>query len=146
MIPAVFDTNKINNVMSPQGQAMTPGFSQIEQAKISCGVVYMPPGGVANAHMHKDTDIIVYVIEAGPKGAVTLWGDNLENMIVQHAGEQLYMPAGIPHVAINPSNNDHIRACEYRSSGDLMADNILMPELQDIVLSTREKLLREATG
>lgn len=131
MKPKVFDTNAISNVMSPQGQAMTPGFTDIQNAKISCGVVYMPGAGIANAHRHQETDIIVYVIEAGPKGAITLWGPKLENMIIQHQGEQLYMPAGTPHVAINPSGTDHIRACEYRSSGNLMADNILMPELQD---------------
>jgi uncharacterized RmlC-like cupin family protein len=143
MNPAIFNTDEINNVMSPQGQAMTPGFTGIENAKISCGVVFMPGGGVANAHKHENTDIIVSVIEAGEHGAITLWGYNLENIIVQHVGEQLYMPAGMPHVAINPSRTSHIRACEYRSSGDLMADNVLIPELQEYVLWAREKLLQD---
>lgn len=143
MRPAIFNTNEINNVMSPQGQAMTPGFTGIENAKISCGVVFMPGGGVANAHMHANTDIIVSVMEASSHGAITLWGDRLENMIVQHVGAQLYMPAGTPHVAINPSRTSHIRACEYRSSGDLMADNILLPHLQDYVLEVREIMLKD---
>jgi len=140
MQPLLFDPTNNETIMSPQGQAMVPGFTEIAGAKISMGVVYMPPGGVANAHKHADTDIIVFVTEAGPDGAITLWGDNLENMIVQYQGQQLYMPAGIPHVAINPSDNDHIRACEYRSSGILMQDNILLPELQAIALATKESL------
>jgi uncharacterized RmlC-like cupin family protein len=137
MNPIIFNTNVQSNVMSPQGQAMTPGFTDIENAKISMGVVYMPPSGIANAHMHNDTDIIVFVLEAGPEGAITLWGENLENFIVQHVGQQLYMPAGVPHVAINPSDTHHIRACEYRSSGRLMADNMLRPDLQDIALTAQ---------
>lgn len=143
IVPQLFDINNENNVMSPQGQRMTPGFTDLENAKISMGVVYMPASGVANAHKHENTDIIVFVVEAGPEGAITLWGENLENVVVQHVGEQLYMPAGVPHVAINPSDTHHIRACEYRSSGRLMEDNVLLPDLQDIVLTTQQKLLSE---
>lgn len=140
MQPMLFDPAGNETIMSPQGQAMVPGFTDIAGAKISLGIVYMPPAGMANAHKHKETDIIVFVTEAGPEGAITLWGDNLENSIVQHVGQQLYMPAGVPHVAINPSGVHHIRACEYRSSGRLMQDNVLMPELQDIVMAVHGQI------
>jgi uncharacterized RmlC-like cupin family protein len=140
MKPILFKSLTENKIMSPQGQAITPIFTDVDNGKISLGMVYMPPGGIANVHKHENTDIIVFVTEAGPNGAITLWGNNLENVIVQYIGQQLYMPAGIPHVAINPSDVHHIRAYEYRSSGKLMQDNVLLPDLQEVALDTQKKL------
>lgn len=142
MLPLIFDTATDNKIMSPQGQAMTPGFTDFG-GKISLGVVYMPPAGIANAHKHANTDIIVSLTEAGPRGAITLWGEELENMIIQYMGQHLYMPAGIPHVAINPSKTDYIRACEYRSSGQLMLDNVLLPDLQWIATAVQQEVLTD---
>lgn len=149
MTPTLFDMALENSIMSPQGQSMTPGFTEIENAKISLGVVYMPPGnidppaGIANAHVHLETDIIVSLLEAGPEGAITLWGNQLQNVIVQYMGQHLYMPAGTPHVAINPSKTHHIRACEYRSNGVLMTDNVVLSELQSIAMQFLITLLTD---
>jgi uncharacterized RmlC-like cupin family protein len=58
----------------------------------------IPPGGRAKAHKHESHETAIYVIS----GEGGMWyGDRLEEYVVVHAGEFLYIPAGVPHLPTN---------------------------------------------
>lgn len=84
------------------------GFSYFEgisaQSVGSMGIcmhsLSIPPGGRAKAHLHENHETAIYVLE----GEAEMWyGDQLEEHMVIKAGEFLYIPAGMPHLPINPS-------------------------------------------
>src|SRR5947209_1521232 len=53
----------------------------------------IPPGGRAKAHKHESHETAIYVIS----GEGGMWyGDRLEEYVVVHAGEFLYIPAAVP--------------------------------------------------
>ena len=63
------------------------------------GSVTLPPAGRTKAHIHEDHESAYYMISGDE---VELWtGTRLEHREVAHAGDYLYIPAGVPHVAVN---------------------------------------------
>jgi|GEM_PF-120458 len=59
----------------------------------------MPPGVRAKAHLHENHETAIYLIS----GQAAMWyGPKLEHHQVMHAGEFLYIPAGVPHLPYNP--------------------------------------------
>lgn len=65
------------------------------------GSVTLPPGGRTRAHIHEDHESAFYLVSGDE---VELWtGEALEHRDVAHAGDYLYIPAGVPHVAVNRS-------------------------------------------
>src|SRR6266567_2685162 len=55
----------------------------------------IPPGGRARAHLHENHETAVYMIG----GVSEMWyGEDLREHLVMHAGDFLYIPAGMPHL------------------------------------------------
>ena len=85
-----------------QGLTYTPGVSAqtVGSQALWFGSVTLPPrGGRTKAHVYEDHEAAFYLI-VGDK--VELWtGEQLEHWEVARAGEYLYIPAGVPHVAVN---------------------------------------------
>lgn len=46
---------------------------------------------------------------------LTRWGAKLENELISEAGEFLFIPAGVPHEAINLSTTEAARAVVARN-------------------------------
>ena len=46
---------------------------------------------------------------------LTRWGAKLENEVVSEAGEFLFIPAGVPHEAVNLSTTEAARAVVARN-------------------------------
>jgi len=115
-------------IMSRQGQPLVPVITRphIPTRGISSAEVSMPPGHRAKAHVHFDTDIIVTVLYGQ---AVTLWWDRdgQRHGQPQSAGQQLHIPRGVPHAAVNLGPVPVI-ALEYRSNSVFDADNVLLPD------------------
>lgn len=78
----------------PTGNAPGSPLSQL-------GIV-MPTGKVSTPHVHDDVYVSVHLLDAGPQGVLTLWGDELEHEAWLHAGETLWIEPTVPHVAIYP--------------------------------------------
>ena len=58
----------------------------------------MPPGARARAHLHETHETAIYLIA----GRAAMWyGPRLEHHLEMHAGEFLYIPAGVPHLPYN---------------------------------------------
>lgn len=86
----------------------------------------LPPGTVANAHMHAEHESAAYVLS----GELTLrFGGRLEHVVVGRAGDFLYIPAGVPHRPANASTTDPVVAVLARTDPNEQESAIAMPEL-----------------
>ena len=86
-----------------QGLAYTPGVSAetVGSAALWLGSVPVPPGGRTKAHIHERHESAFYIVSGDE---VELWtGDELQHRDLAHAGDYLYIPPGVPHVAVNRS-------------------------------------------
>lgn len=85
----------------------------------------MPPGARAKAHLHAAHESAVYLIS----GEVEfLYGEQLEHHVVMHAGEFLYIPAGVPHLPFNTSDQEAV-AVLARTDPNEQESVVLLPEL-----------------
>ncbi|WP_158892567.1 cupin domain-containing protein [Amycolatopsis anabasis] len=127
--------------MGPQGQHLTPVIHRgvIPVEAVSAGRIHMPGGHVAHAHRHRTTELIVYVLDGW---AATLWGQDMQP-IAHGPGSMLYVPAGVPHTAVNLSMNTSVLAVEFQSNPDFGGDVELMPELDPVAASRVEPLRAE---
>ncbi|RIK34104.1 MAG: cupin, partial [Chloroflexi bacterium] len=65
----------------------------------------LPPGARAKAHLHEDHESAVYLLSGEVE---MLHGDKLQYHTVVHAGEFVYIPAGVPHLPMNKSQTEAI--------------------------------------
>ena len=85
-----------------QGPNYTPGISAetVGARALWLGSVTLPPrGGRTKAHVHASHESAFYFVSGDEVELYT--GDQLEHREVAHPGDYLYIPAGVPHVAIN---------------------------------------------
>lgn len=105
------DPRKVGSVVRPgqtyegkQGPNYTPGISaeSVGAQALWVGTVTLPPrGGRTKAHIHENHESAFFMVSGD---RVELWtGDQLEHRDVAQAGDYLYIPAGVAHVAINHS-------------------------------------------
>ncbi|RZI44119.1 cupin domain-containing protein [Herbaspirillum sp. HC18] len=84
----------------------------VNASGLSMHIVVIPPGARAEPHIHVGYETGIYVLE----GTVcTRWGPALENEVVSRAGEFLFVPPGVPHEAINLSEDTPARAIVARN-------------------------------
>jgi uncharacterized RmlC-like cupin family protein len=85
-----------------QGPDYTPGISaeSVGAHALWLGSVTIPPGGGrTKAHVHENHESAFYLVSGDE---VELWtGDELEHHETARAGDYLFVPAGVPHVAVN---------------------------------------------
>lgn len=89
----------------------------------------IPPGGKAKAHMHAAHETAIYVISGE---AHTWYGDQLEKHVVVHTGEFFYIPAGMPHLPANLSDQP-CTAVIARTDPNEQESVVLLPELEALV-------------
>jgi uncharacterized RmlC-like cupin family protein len=64
--------------------------------------------------------------------AEQLWGNQLENHDVVNAGDYVYIPAGVPHVVMNLTD-EPIVAVISRTDANEQESVVLLPELEPLV-------------
>jgi len=79
---------------------------------MSMHLVMIPPGAKSEPHYHVGYETGIYVLEGK---VLTRWGAKLENEVISEAGEFLFIPAGVPHEAINLSTTEAARAVVARN-------------------------------
>lgn len=79
---------------------------------LSMHLVTIPPGAKSEPHYHVGYETGIYVL-AGK--VLTRWGTKLENEVISETGEFLFIPAGIPHQAVNLSASEAARAVVARN-------------------------------
>ena len=115
-----------------QGPTYAGGVSaeSVGSRGIWLGMVTMPPGGRTKAHFHEDHETAFYVLS----GECELWyGEGLRDHEVARAGDYLYIPAGVSHVAVNRSQTEPFVVVGGRTDPNEQESVVLQPELDDLV-------------
>jgi uncharacterized RmlC-like cupin family protein len=112
-----------------QGPAYTPGVSAetVGSHRLWLGSVVLPPGGRTKAHVHDSHESAFYFISGDE---VELWtGENLEKRDVAHAGDFMFVPPGVPHVAVNRTSTPALLV-GARTDPNEQESVVLRPELE----------------
>ena len=115
-----------------QGPTYAGGISaeNVGARAIWLGMVTLPPGGRTKAHYHADHETAFYVLS----GECELWyGEGLRDHEVARAGDYLYIPAGVSHVAVNRSQTEPFVVVGGRTDPNEQESVVLQPELDDLV-------------
>jgi uncharacterized RmlC-like cupin family protein len=88
---------------SAQGSVYAPGISSQTAGSqvLFLGLVTLPPGERTNAHVHELHESAFYVLSGDEVELFS--GDQLEHRCSARAGDYLFIPPRVPHVAVNRS-------------------------------------------
>jgi uncharacterized RmlC-like cupin family protein len=95
-----------------------PAFVGISEATagstgIGMNVVVIPPGAAAEPHYHDGFETAIYLLSGRVE---TRYGDGLQQVCVNEAGDFLFIPAGVPHQPRNLSDTEPARALVARNT------------------------------
>jgi 4-hydroxyphenylpyruvate 3-dimethylallyltransferase len=90
-------------------------------------VAAMPPRSKGAVHMHDEHESSLYVTEGTTR---TYFGQNLEHYVDSKAGELVYIPAGMPHLAANLMS-EPAKGVLARTDPNEQESVRLLPHLED---------------
>jgi uncharacterized RmlC-like cupin family protein len=86
----------------------------------------LPPGGRAKAHLHAGHETTIYVVQ----GEAGMWyGEQLEQHMLAHTGDFIYIPANVPHLPYNLSQTGSAIAVIARTDPNEQESVVLRPDL-----------------
>ncbi|GEM_PF-95203 len=91
-----------------------PGLSgkNTPSTALSMNKAFIPPGGIAKAHIHVDFDVMIFLL----KGSVRHeFGPGCRKSVIHSAGDMFYIEPGLPHEVFNCSDTDWVEAIVARS-------------------------------
>ncbi|MFW8586887.1 cupin domain-containing protein [Rhizobium beringeri] len=118
--------------IAEQGSVYRSGVSaeSVGSTMLWLGTISLSAGRRTRAHRHEGHETAL-LMTAGQE--IEIWsGSELEQCELVHAGDYLFIPAGVPHVAVNRSTEN----AEFLGARNDPAANesvVLMPELDNIV-------------
>ena len=89
--------------------------------QLSMNVAFVPPSGVAFAHIHVDFEVMLYILEGRVRHE---YGPDLRHTVDHSAGDFIFIEPGVPHEVVNLSDVEPVVAVVARSSADEW-DNIV---------------------
>jgi uncharacterized RmlC-like cupin family protein len=115
-------------------QGLTYGagiYAQNTGAKSLCmHTLAIPPGGRAKAHVHSGHESAIYLIS----GEAEVWhGEGLTERTSMRPGDFFFIPAGVPHVPVNPSSSETAVAVLARTDPNEQESVLLRPDLDERV-------------
>jgi uncharacterized RmlC-like cupin family protein len=93
--------------------------------QVCMNVLPMPDGARAKVHYHRGIETIAYLLEGE---CAVYYGDALERRVTVRAGDQVFIPADVPHAPCNESG----ARCTWlvvHSAGSDQEGIVLLPEL-----------------
>jgi uncharacterized RmlC-like cupin family protein len=118
---------------SAQGSVYAPGISSETAGATSLflGMVTIPPGQRTHAHIHAKHESAFYLLSGDE---VELWiGDRLQDRCVARPGDYLFIPAGVPHVAVNRSRSKPAVFIGGRNEATAQESVVMRPDLDALV-------------
>jgi uncharacterized RmlC-like cupin family protein len=117
---------------SQQGSVYAPGISAetVGSQAVFLGMVTIPPQGRTKAHLHEFHESAFYVLRAEAVELCT--GARLEHRQTAHAGDYLYIPANVPHVAVNRGQTPAV-FIGVRNEPTAQESVVMLPELDVLV-------------
>ncbi|WP_292528990.1 cupin domain-containing protein [Methylocystis sp.] len=114
-------------VRSKQALPFLPGISTktVGSKGLSLLKVVIPPGGKAEAHIHKGHESAIYLLQGRVE---TRYGDHLEKSVVNVAGDFIFIPPDVPHQPVNLSDSEPAIAIVARTDGNEQENVILYLE------------------
>ncbi len=90
-----------DSYMSKQGSVYAPGISAetVGSTVVFLGMVTLPPEGRTKAHFHEVHESAFYLLSGDEVELCT--GGRLEHREIARPGDYLFIPAKVPHVAVN---------------------------------------------
>jgi uncharacterized RmlC-like cupin family protein len=82
---------------------------------LSMNVATIPPGGVAQAHIHVDFDVMLYILAGRVRHE---YGPGLTKSVEHTVGDMIYIEPGVPHEVFNCSTTEPVVAVVARSAAD----------------------------
>ncbi|TVQ85182.1 MAG: cupin domain-containing protein [Chromatiaceae bacterium] len=82
---------------------------------LSLNMVVIPPGARAEPHSHVGFETAIYLLQGQVE---TRYGEGLGRTVVNQPGDFVYIPAGLPHQAINLSATEPAIAIVARNDAD----------------------------
>lgn len=80
---------------------------------LSMHLVVIPPGARSEPHFHLDHETAIYVLQGRVQ---TFYGRDLTQSVISEAGDFLFIPPDVPHVAVNLSSTELARAIVSRNN------------------------------
>ncbi|TIW40300.1 MAG: cupin domain-containing protein [Mesorhizobium sp.] len=115
-----------------QGSDYLPGISSetVGAMALWLGIVTLPPGQRTKAHVHERHESAFYMLSGDELEMRS--GDELQYRDVVHAGDYLYIPANVPHVAVNRGRRPAV-FIGARNEPTAQESVVLYPEMDDRV-------------
>lgn len=102
----------------------------VGSTKLFFGIVTLPPGQRTRAHVHERHESAFYVLSGED---IELWsGDNLQERSVAGPGDYLFIPANVPHVAVNRGGVPAV-FIGARDNANAQESVVMRPELDALV-------------
>jgi len=118
---------------SSQGTVYAPGISAetVGATSLFLGMVTLPAGERTKAHVHARHESAFYMLSGEE---VELWvGNELQHCTVARPGDYLFIPAGVPHVAVNRSQSHPAVFVGARNEPTAQESVVMRPELDGLV-------------
>lgn len=113
---------------SQQGSVYSPGISAetVDSEQIFLGLVTLPPEGRTKAHIHEHHESAFYMLSGEE---VELWsGSDLEQRDIARPGDFLFIPAKVPHVAVNRSKTTPAVFVGVRNEPTAQESVVMLPD------------------
>jgi uncharacterized RmlC-like cupin family protein len=112
-----------------RGTAQTPGSERCSAiaadngiaTKLWGGIFVVEPGAKTGIHHHGKQETIAYVLEGESS---VRWGKRGEHSATAHAGDFIHVPAWLPHMESNPSENRRFVWLVVRSTAQPIVINL----------------------
>jgi len=96
---------------------------------LSMNVVMIPPGGAAEPHLHRGHETAIFLL----KGRVeTRYGPGLRKSVINETGDFIFIPADLPHQAVNLSDTDTAYAIVARNDPNEQENVLLYVPEKDV--------------
>jgi len=118
--------------LGKQGMNYVPAISAelVGATGLWFGSLTVPPGGRTAAHLHEAHETGIFIVSADEVEMYS--GQALEVKEVCRAGDIIYIPAGLPHVAVNRSQTPaHVVLA--RTDPNEQESVVLLPHLDSLI-------------
>lgn len=121
-----------DSYVSKQGSVYAPGISAetVGSEVVFLGIVTLPPEGRTRAHVHRYHESAFYLMSGEEVELCT--GERLEHREIARPGDFLFIPANVPHVAVNRGSAPAVFV-GVRNEPTAQESVVLMPELDGLV-------------
>lgn len=118
--------------VSKQASVYAPGISAetVGSTAVFLGMVTIPPEGRTKAHCHEFHESAFYMMSGDAVELCT--GDRLEHREIAHPGAYLFIPAQVPHVAVNRGKAPAV-FIGVRNEPTAQESVVMRPELDALV-------------